>query len=190
MTVLAIFAAAAAPNIRRHAQRENESGSNLSRRTSSSSCSRVLRPSARKTWTRRGSASYLNGPVARGYTKRYQKDSSAASFSRARSAHVRGGVENGSASLRRFVILPASVNVLCRECATLTTDPQLQQIEQLVAPPVLPTLGIASTGSSSIDDGNSSGPFIGVSSRSQNKSMITYYGIDHHNGWIFTPLFR
>jgi type II secretory pathway pseudopilin PulG len=34
------------------------------------------------------------------------------------------------------------------------------------------------------------GPFLGVSSRSRRNSVITYYGIDHHDGWIFTPLFR
>lgn len=37
---------------------------------------------------------------------------------------------------------------------------------------------------------NFSGPFIGVSSRSQRNSVITYYGIDRHDEWIFTPLFR
>jgi type II secretory pathway pseudopilin PulG len=37
---------------------------------------------------------------------------------------------------------------------------------------------------------NSDGPFVGVASRSQRNSVITYYGIDHHDLWIFTPLFR
>lgn len=37
---------------------------------------------------------------------------------------------------------------------------------------------------------NSSGPFIGVVSRSRRNSVITYYGIDRHDQWIFTPLFR
>ena len=59
-----------------------------------------------------------------------------------------------------------------------------------MAPLVLPTLGIASTGRSSTSDDNSSGPFIGVSSGSKNNSVINYYGIDRHDGWIFTPLFR
>jgi len=36
----------------------------------------------------------------------------------------------------------------------------------------------------------SSGPFLGVASRSQRNSVITYYGIDRHDHWIFTPLFR
>lgn len=37
---------------------------------------------------------------------------------------------------------------------------------------------------------SSSGPFLGVASRSQRNSVITYYGIDRHDEWIFTPLFR
>jgi hypothetical protein len=37
---------------------------------------------------------------------------------------------------------------------------------------------------------SSSGPFIGVASRSQRNSVITYYGIDRHDQWVFTPLFR
>jgi len=37
---------------------------------------------------------------------------------------------------------------------------------------------------------NVDGPFLGVASRSQRNSVITYYGIDRHDGWIFTPLFR
>jgi type II secretory pathway pseudopilin PulG len=37
---------------------------------------------------------------------------------------------------------------------------------------------------------NSSGPFLGVASRSQRNSVMTYYGIERHDEWIFTPLFR
>ena len=33
-------------------------------------------------------------------------------------------------------------------------------------------------------------PFIGVSSQSKSKSVISYYGIEKHSNWIFTPLFR
>ena len=40
------------------------------------------------------------------------------------------------------------------------------------------------------DSENSSGPFIGVVSRSRRDSVIHYYGIDRHDQWIFTPLFR
>jgi type II secretory pathway pseudopilin PulG len=44
-----------------------------------------------------------------------------------------------------------------------------------------------STGKSSGDDSLTEGPFIGVVSRSKNASVIAYYGIDHHDGWLFTP---
>ena len=37
---------------------------------------------------------------------------------------------------------------------------------------------------------NASGPFLGVTSRSQRNSVITFYGIERHDEWIFTPLFR
>ena len=33
-------------------------------------------------------------------------------------------------------------------------------------------------------------PFIGVASQSRSKSVLTYYGIEKHSNWIFTPLFR
>lgn len=37
---------------------------------------------------------------------------------------------------------------------------------------------------------SSTGPFIGVASRNRSGSIITYYGIERHDRWIFTPLFR
>jgi type II secretory pathway pseudopilin PulG len=37
---------------------------------------------------------------------------------------------------------------------------------------------------------SASGPFLGVVSRSQRNSVITYFGINRHDEWIFTPLFR
>jgi type II secretory pathway pseudopilin PulG len=33
-------------------------------------------------------------------------------------------------------------------------------------------------------------PFIGVASRSRCPSVITYYGIERHDRWIFTPVYR
>lgn len=37
---------------------------------------------------------------------------------------------------------------------------------------------------------SSSGPFIGVASRSRRASVIVYYGIERHDKWVFTPFFR
>ena len=62
-----------------------------------------------------------------------------------------------------------------------------------VIPQMLNVLNTGSTGTArggEDDSGDSSGPFLGVASRSQRNSVMTYYGIDHHDGWVFTPLFR
>lgn len=41
-----------------------------------------------------------------------------------------------------------------------------------------------------IDDSFDSTPFIGVASQSRSKSVLSYYGIENHSKWIYTPLFR
>ena len=48
--------------------------------------------------------------------------------------------------------------------------------------------GTAPSGASTSLD--ASGPFIGVSSRSQRDSVISFFGIERHDEWIFTPMFR
>lgn len=37
---------------------------------------------------------------------------------------------------------------------------------------------------------NPTGPIIGVASRSRRQSIIYYYGVTRHDGWVFTPLFK
>lgn len=71
-------------------------------------------------------------------------------------------------------------------------SPQMVELQRLMAPQLVNVLpGGASDSSSSNDAGTvSSGPFIGVHSRSQRSSVLHYYGIEQHNEWIFTPLFR
>ncbi len=61
---------------------------------------------------------------------------------------------------------------------------------------VVRMMSLVNTGSdesaptSQSDSGSNIGPFIGVASSSERESVINYYGIDHHNQWVFTPLFR
>jgi len=47
--------------------------------------------------------------------------------------------------------------------------------------------GTAPGGATSLD---ASGPFIGVASGSQRDSVISFFGIERHDQWIFTPMFR
>lgn len=72
-------------------------------------------------------------------------------------------------------------------------DPQVRQLQQVAAPQVIVITRLATTssksGGSSAGD-TASGPFVGVASSNSSKSVLTYYGIDSHDRWIFTPLFR
>lgn len=67
-----------------------------------------------------------------------------------------------------------------------------QQLATLI-PQMTNVLDTGSTNTAPGGEDNSagsSGPFLGVASRSQRNSVITYYGIDRHDEWIFTPIFR
>jgi type II secretory pathway pseudopilin PulG len=72
-------------------------------------------------------------------------------------------------------------------------DPQIAQLQQFAVPTVIPTNNLgalsATRDTSSVDD-DATGPFVGVASRSRRDSVLTYYGIERHEQWIFTPLFR
>jgi type II secretory pathway pseudopilin PulG len=71
--------------------------------------------------------------------------------------------------------------------------PQLTQLQQLAVPAVMTVINLDPRdrkSSASAADDVSSGPFVGVASRSKRESVLTYYGIERHDQWIFTPLFR
>lgn len=67
------------------------------------------------------------------------------------------------------------------------------QIQQF-AVPQLTTLVNTGSGPGTTPGGSvgedSSGPFVGVASRSKRDSVLHFYGIERHELWIFTPLFR
>jgi type II secretory pathway pseudopilin PulG len=72
-------------------------------------------------------------------------------------------------------------------------DPQMAQLQQFAVPPIIATnnLGaLSATRDTSSFDEDATGPFVGVASRSKRDSVLTYYGIERHEQWIFTPLFR
>jgi len=72
-------------------------------------------------------------------------------------------------------------------------DPQLVQLQQFAVPVLTSVIKMGerpTASNSSTADDVSSGPFIGVTSRSKNDSVLAYYGIERHDQWIFTPLFR
>jgi type II secretory pathway pseudopilin PulG len=75
---------------------------------------------------------------------------------------------------------------------TTDRDPQMAQLAGQL-PRVTNILDTGNGGDRSggeDDSSNSNGPFIGVASRSRRDSIVTYYGVDHHDGWVFTPFYR
>jgi type II secretory pathway pseudopilin PulG len=190
MTVLALFAAAAAPGIRQQAQREREVETIYRGEQVAAAIRRYY--SYRQT---RGGAGDAGLPTSMDQllegipsgTKKVQilrpsaghdplSESGEWRLIRPRSPEL--------ADFQRAVILFAE-NV-----RPVSSDRQLQLLEQFTAPPVIPTLGLTSTGPSSSGADTSTGPFIGASSRSKQESVINYYGIGRHDAWVFTPLFR
>ena len=76
---------------------------------------------------------------------------------------------------------------------TPRNDTQMSELQGFAAPPIVNVLNTGSTSpkteSSSASD-DSSGPFVGVGTRSKQSSVLTYYGLENHHDWVFTPLFR
>ena len=73
-----------------------------------------------------------------------------------------------------------------------TTDPELRALAgQIPRPSVILNLGEDGGAPGGEDESSSiNGPFLGVASRSQRDSIITYYGIERHDHWVFTPFFK
>src|SRR5258705_4280975 len=191
MTVLALFALAAAPNIRQQAQREREietifRGEEVADAIRIYYSYQVTQKGLRADQGLPTSIDQLLEGVPFG-TKKIQILRPSAARNPLSDSGEWSLVRPHSSQLADF---QRSVMLFAGNVRPPTNDPQLKQVEQVMAPPVLPTLGISSEGLSSSSDENSSGPFIGVSISSKNNSVINYYGIDRHNGWIFTPLFR
>jgi type II secretory pathway pseudopilin PulG len=190
MAVLAIFALAAAPSIRQQAQREREIET-IFRGEEVADAIRIY-----YSYQANRSRTGINGlptsidqllegiPVG---TKKVQILRASA----ARDALSESGewslVRPRSAQITDFT---RSIMLFAENVRPTTNDPHLQRVEQDMAPIVIPTSGIATSVLSSSNDNNSSGPFIGVTPGSKSNSVLNYYGIDRHDGWVFTPLFR
>jgi type II secretory pathway pseudopilin PulG len=190
MTVLAIFAMAAAPSIRHQAQREREveaiyRGEQVATAISLYYSSRQSRfgPGVASLPT---SMDQLLEGVPSGTRKVQILRPSAARDPLSESGEWRL-IRPSSSELADF---QRSIMLFAGNMRPPTHDPQLQQIERDMAPPVLLTLGIATAATTSLGDDSSTGPFIGAASRSRMDSIIYYYGIGKHTEWIFTPLFR
>ena len=190
MTLLAMFAAAAAPSIVQQSRREREKEA-IFRGEQVADAIRVYYK-ARRVRGDQGlptSIDQLLEGIPRG-TKKVQ-------ILRASAAR-----DPLSSSGEWKLIRPRSTELIDFEqsvmlyAGNLLPTPQDGQIAELQGLSWVPLGGLLNTGSTNSASGgedssqSSSGPFVGVASRSKRNSVMTYYGIDRHDQWIFTPLFR
>ena len=190
MTVLALFALAAAPSIRHQAQREREIEAIFRGEEVAEAIRLYYSYQQGKGFQRDAALPTSVDQLLEGVSVNIKKVQ-VLRASAARDPLSDSGewnlVRPRSAQLADF---QRSVMLFAGNVRPVTNDRQLQLVEQDMAPPVLPTIGLTSSNSDSNVGANSTWPFIGVSSASTSNSILTYYGIDRHDGWIFTPLFR
>ncbi|PWT95856.1 MAG: hypothetical protein C5B55_00715 [Blastocatellia bacterium] len=196
MTILALFAMALAPSIQQQAQREREKES-IFRGEQVADAIRAYYINRFQTLRLQGDQALpssmdqlLEGiPVQGGAKKRQILRASAAHDPLSPNGEWRF-VRPRSQALIDF---QRAILFYAGNLVPTPQDRQMAQLQQLAVPMITSVLNTGtdqkSSDSSSIDD-DSSGPFVGVSPRNKNKSVLTYYGIDELDQWIFTPLFR
>jgi type II secretory pathway pseudopilin PulG len=196
MTVIALFALAAAPSIQQQAQREREleavfRGEQVADAIRDYYKYRTSQGMRYEQALPTSVDQLLEGTSVPGGTKKRQ-------ILRASAAR-----DPLSTSGEWRIVRPRSQTLLDFQRALMTyvnnippipQDPQISELQRVMVPTIANILdtGSSETPSNGAEDlsSESSAPFIGVTSRSLNKSILYYYGIDRHDGWIFTPLFR
>ena len=191
MTLLAMFAAAAAPSIVQQAQREREKEA-IFRGEQVAEAIRVYYSAKRlprDTGLPTSIDQLLEGVQIPGRTKKLQILRPSAARDPLSSSGEWRLVKPRSPEVLDFV---RQLMVYTANVPPPTRDQQLRAVQQDMAPIVVSVLGL-DTSNTSAQSGlseDSTGPFIGVSSRSKRNSVITYYGIERHDQWVFTPFFR
>ena len=191
MTVIAIFALAAAPSIRQQAQREREREA-IFRGEQIADAIRVYYSYQATRLGRSGapglptSMEQLLEGVPAGTRKLQVLRPSAARDPLSDSGEWKL-IRPASTEMADFT---RAIMLYAENIRPTTRDSHLQSQEQHMAPITIVSGITGLSGPSGAGDDDYSGPFIGVGSRSKSNSVIYYYGVGRHDGWLFTPLFR
>ena len=196
MTVLALFAMALAPRVQQQAQREREKEA-IFRGEQIADAIRLYYINRSRTLQQRGDNALpssmeqlLEGIPVPGGSKKLQ-------ILRASAARDPLTIEGEWRFIRprsdNLIDFQQSVMFYANNVLPAPRDPQIAQLQQFAVPPIASLVNLGSGAqqrrSNSVDD-SGGGPFVGVASRSQRESVLTFYGIEQHDQWIFTPLFR
>lgn len=196
MTLLALFALAVAPGIRQQVQREQEKeaifrGEQIADAIRSYYINRIQTTGNRLEQSLPSSMDQLvEGVTIPGRTKKLQILRASAARDPLSLAGEWGYVRPRS---QRLIEFQRQVTLYAGGVPPRPTNQQIIELQTFSAPLIVSVLGIestSSTSSSSEEPDAASGPFVGVTSRSGRNSVLYYYGIDQHNEWVFTPLFR
>jgi type II secretory pathway pseudopilin PulG len=194
MTILALLAMAAAPSINQQVQRDREAEA-IFRGEEVADAIRVFYNSHGQQGLQSLPTSMdqlLEGVPLRGSTKKIQ-------ILRPEAAH-----DPLSRSGEWRLVRPRTQELIGFERAVVLyagnplaapSDRGMALLQSLSVPQITSILNTGSgtddaTTQVEADAPSATGPFVGVASRSTSGSVLTYYGLDHHNTWIFTPLFR
>ena len=187
MSLLALFALAAAENVRQQSQREREKEAIFRREQVSDAIRSYYRyRGAQGVNSLPTSMDQLLEGIPKG-TKKLQILRASASRDPLSSSGEWKLISPTSGDVTDFV------KALTAYSGGTPPIPRGEMARLAVIPQMANVLNTESTGTApggEDDSANSSGPFLGVASRSQRNSVITYYGIDRHDQWIFTPLFK
>lgn len=190
MTILAMFAAAAAPNLRQQAQREREKEA-IFRGEQVADAIRIyykLHGSTVPQSLPTSMEQILEG-ISQGTRKVQILRPSAAHDPLSTSGEWRL-IAPQSQDLLEF---ERSVAIYAGGLPPRPSDGVIAGLQDASVPRLVSVLNTGSTATApggEDSSASSSGPFVGVASRSRRNSIINYYGIDRHDQWIFTPLFR
>ncbi|MBC8030311.1 MAG: hypothetical protein H7Z16_09385 [Pyrinomonadaceae bacterium] len=191
MAVIAIFAMAAAPSIRQQALREREReaifrGEQIAEaiRVYYSYQIRISGPGEPSLPT---SMDQLLEGAQTGRTKKLQVLRASAARDPLSDSGEWRLIRPGRTEMADFA---REIMLYSENIRPNTSDSQIKLLADVMAPFSISVGNSGLSGSASARDDNYSGPFIAAASRSKSNSVIYYYGIARHDGWIFTPIFR
>jgi type II secretory pathway pseudopilin PulG len=187
MTLLMIAAMAAAPSLRHQAKRERE----LEAIARGEEVAEAIRAFVHHTNRLPTSMDELKDGAPRG-TKKIQVLRASAACDPLTSREGECGewrlIKATDPALVTFVV---SLGKYANGRVPETKDDRLKALaSQLPRPAAILDTGTSRDAPCDDFGSSSSGQFIGVASRSCADSVIAYYGIEQHAGWVFTPFYR
>jgi type II secretory pathway pseudopilin PulG len=187
MTIVMLAATAAAPNIIQQSQRQAEREAIIRGEEVADAIESFVRLTGRPP---RSMEELLEGANPRGRTKKVRVLRSYAA--RDPLARTDDGEWRLVQPRGREIAEFQQALMLYMEGRPLPPSPEAWKNQARVQLTGVTDLGRGGGGDSGGEDtsANANVPFIGVASRSRRESVVNYFGIERHDEWVFTPIYR